>query len=48
MFNSYNHDYPNFLDSKIKDIPGCRNIHDLIELNCSLREELHSKCQVGM
>ena len=36
-----------FLDNKIKNIPGCNTIHDLIELNQSLREELHSKCQVN-
>ena len=43
----YNDYVYSFSDNKIKVIPGCNTIHDLIELNRSLRDELHSKCQVS-
>ena len=35
-----------FIGNAIWDIAGCESISELIELNRSLRNELHSKCQV--
>ena len=34
------------IDHIVRKVTGCDTVHDLIELNRSLREELHSKCQV--